>query len=128
MPCPHPTPIVPARPRRASRRAAVGGRIPLVVGLVCGAFDLTPAQIYGPSRGRARIAFARQVAMYVAHVWLGLSLSEVGRRFGRDRTTVAHACIVIEDRREDPVVDATLDVIESAAASWQDFVSECGRA
>ena len=112
------------RRRRQTARLA-GSRVQLVVGLVCSAYDLTPAQIYGGTRGRARVAFARQVAMYMAHVWLGLSLSEIGRRFGRDRTTVAHACNLVEDRRDDPIVDATLDVIETAAASWQELVPDC---
>src|SRR5204862_7137328 len=42
------------------------------------------------SRGRAKVALARQVAMYLAHVGCGLSLTETGRLFARDRTTVAH--------------------------------------
>lgn len=111
------------RIRRSKPLAA--GRVHVVVGLVCSVYNLTPAQIHRGSRGAARVAFARQVAMYVTHVWLGLSLSEVGRRFRRDRTTVAHACRVVEDRRDDPALDATLAVIESAAACWQDLARDC---
>lgn len=122
--------IVDGPMRRGARRLRTGylagGKIQLVVALVCSAYDLSPTQIFRPSRGAARIAFARQVAMYIAHVWLGLSLSEVGRRFGRDRTTVAHACGLVEDRRDDPIIDATLTVIESAATSWQDLSLDCG--
>ena len=47
------------------------------------------------SRGRANVALARQVAMYLAHVVCGMTLTDTGRLFGRDRTTVAHACSVI---------------------------------
>jgi chromosomal replication initiation ATPase DnaA len=112
--------------RRSQAGRLAGSKVHIVVGLVCSAYDLTPAQIYRGSRGAARIAFARQVAMYVAHVWLGLSLSEVGRRFGRDRTTVAHACGLVEDRRDDPLLDSTLNVIETAAGAWQDLSSDCG--
>jgi hypothetical protein len=43
------------------------------------------------TRGRAKVALARQVAMYLAHVVCGLTLTDTGRLFGRDRTTVAHA-------------------------------------
>jgi hypothetical protein len=64
-------------------------------------------------RGRAPVAFARQVAMYLAHVGLGLSLTRVGALFGRDRTTVAHGCAVVEDRREDPAFDRALGIVES---------------
>ncbi len=66
------------------------------------------------SRGRARVALARQVAMYLAHVACGLTLTDTGKLFGRDRTTVAHACGVIEDRRDDPLFDRALDLLEWA--------------
>ena len=74
--------------------------------------------LHGITRGRARIAFARQVAMYLAHVACRLSLTDTGRLFGRDRTTVAHACTVIEDRRDDPVFDRALDLLEWAVRSF----------
>jgi chromosomal replication initiation ATPase DnaA len=64
------------------------------------------------SRGRAKVALARQVAMYLAHVACGLTLTNTGKLFGRDRTTVAHACGVIEDRRDDPLFDRALDLLE----------------
>lgn len=67
-----------------------------------------------PSRCRAPVAQARQIAMYLTHVSFGVTLSEVGRVFGRDRTTASHACHVIEDRREDEVFDACLQRIEAA--------------
>ncbi len=66
------------------------------------------------SRCAARVAFARQVAMYLAHVVFGLTLTRVGYMFGRDRTTVAHGCAVVEDRRENPILDRALNVVESA--------------
>lgn len=48
-----------------------------------------------------RVAFARQVAMYLCHVAFELSLQRVANAFGRDRSTVAHACHLIEDKREE---------------------------
>jgi len=50
--------------------------------------------------------------MYLAHVALGLNYSDVGRAFGRDRTTAAHACRIVEDRRTDPGLDARLASLE----------------
>lgn len=75
-------------------------------------FGVNAADLSKPTRGRAHSAFARQVAMYLAHVGGGLNLTEVGRVFGRDRTTVAHACRVVEDRRDDPVLDHSLQLME----------------
>jgi hypothetical protein len=77
-------------------------------------FGIAGKDLRRATRGRARVALARQVAMYLAHVGCGLSLTETGRLFGRDRTTVAHACGVIEDRRDDPVFDRALDLLEWA--------------
>ncbi len=80
----------------------------------------TVAQVFGveggdlrrATRGRAKVARARQVAMYLAHIACGMSLTEVGRTFARDRTTVSHACGVIEDGRDDPTFDRVLELLE----------------
>lgn len=76
-----------------------------------------PAQAGGRTR---RAAFARQVAMYLAHVGLGVPMGEIGRAFGRDRTTVTHACHVIEDRRDDQGFDALLDRLEAAVTALRE--------
>ncbi len=75
-------------------------------------FGLTAPQISCATRGRANAALARQVAMYVTHVSCGMNLTDVGILFSRDRTTVSHACAVIEDRRDDPVFDRVLELLE----------------
>jgi len=77
-------------------------------------FGIAGMDLRRTTRGRAKVALARQVAMYLAHVGCGLSLTETGRLFSRDRTTVAHACGVIEDRRDDPLFDRVLDLLEWA--------------
>jgi hypothetical protein len=76
------------------------------------AFDIEPELLSFPSRGRARIALARQAAMYVAHVGLSLSLTQVGQLFDRDRTTVAHACAIVEQRRDDVAFDRAITLVE----------------
>jgi chromosomal replication initiation ATPase DnaA len=81
-------------------------------------FGVGYEELHGSTRGRARIAFARQVAMYLAHVACRLSFTDTGRLFGRDRTTVAHACSVVEDRRDDPVFDHALNLLEWAVHSF----------
>lgn len=75
-------------------------------------FGIGVGELGRATRGEAKVALARQVAMYLAHVGRGHSFTEVGRQFARDRTTVAHACGVIEDRRDDPVFDRTLELLE----------------
>ena len=85
----------------------------LIEQAVASVFGVEIADMLRPSRGRASIALARQVAMYLAHVVGRLRLSEVGRIFGRDRTTVAHACSVVENRRDEPGFNLTLDHLEA---------------
>jgi hypothetical protein len=80
-------------------------------------------ELRAPTRGSARTAFARQVAMYLAHVACGVSLTDVGILFARDRTTVAHACGVVEDKRDDPDLDCRLEHLERAVASLIDALS-----
>ncbi len=87
--------------------------------MVAAALDIRVTEMRARNRGRADVALARQTAMYLAHVQFGLSLSQVGRTFGRDRTTVAHACARVEDCRDDPRFERILACLESALDSWQ---------
>jgi hypothetical protein len=75
-------------------------------------FDVDAELLSFPTRGRARTALARQVAMYVAHVGMSFSLTQVGQLFDRDRTTVAHACEVVEQRRDDVAFDRAIELLE----------------
>jgi hypothetical protein len=72
------------------------------------------------SRGRARVALARQMAMYLAHVAGRVSQNEVARAFCRDRATVRHACAVIEDRRDDPRFDRLVGLLEEIVKRMAD--------
>jgi len=71
-------------------------------------------EMLGRDRGEADVAQARQIAMYLMHVSYGRHYAEVGRFFGRDRTTVSHACALVEELREDTAIDRQLDALELA--------------
>ncbi len=112
---------LPQRPRRrrrwrASHRNRTAQACWLMEEAVAAAFAVPVAEVRAPSRCTADVAFARQSAMYLAHVALGLSCNKVGRMFHRDRTTAAHACLMVEERRDDPAVDRMLDMLESVCA------------
>ncbi len=93
---------------------------PSLEAVVARAFHLPPADLHAPTR-RADVALARQVAIYVAHVGLAETLTAAGRRFGRDRSTAAHACRRVEDRRDDPHFDGLVAGIEAAVAASRDL-------
>ncbi|MFT2211381.1 helix-turn-helix domain-containing protein [Rhizobium giardinii] len=59
----------------------------------------------------------RQISMYVCHVVLQISLTDIGYAFRRDRTTVSHACHVVEDRRDDPAFDDFIASVERVVTS-----------
>lgn len=82
-------------------------------------FGISLTQMNANTRLGANVAFARQIAMYIAHVRLTLTLSDVGRVFGRDRTTVGHACRLVEDRRDDPDIDFLVECVERSVDEWQ---------
>lgn len=89
---------VPFRQRRLRRR--IDAEALAVISLVADRSGVEVADLVRSSRGPAHIAAARQLAMYLINVKLGRTMTEIGALFGRDRTTVSHACRLIEDRRE----------------------------
>lgn len=111
--------------------AASGGRhtceVDLVISVVTSVFRIDAARLFAKRRGKAPVALARQVAMYVVHICCGKSFTEVGEIFGRDRTTVSYACQIVEDKREDPDVDWLLDLIECSVAKFVRYAEEAGR-
>jgi hypothetical protein len=99
--------------RAPSVSAKTGQRLCDLTAIATAAVFAVPVgEIAAATRRSSDIALARQSAMYLSHVAFGLSLSEVGRGFGRDRTTAAHACRLVEERRDDPTFDAVLGGLE----------------
>lgn len=84
-----------------------------VISCVACDFSLDAVDFVAPTRGSPGVAFARQVAMYLVHTGFGLSFETIGRAFDRDRTTVSHACRVVEDHRDDVRIDCRLAALES---------------
>jgi chromosomal replication initiation ATPase DnaA len=87
----------------------------LAVLLVADALQLKLSDILAVTRGSPADAHARQAAMYLAHVALGISLTAIGRFFARDHSTVAHGCRCVEDRRDDPAFDTMIAELALAA-------------
>lgn len=80
--------------------------------VVCEAHGVTHAELKADHRGDARLSLCRQTAIYLAHVVGQLSLNELAGLFGRDRSTISHACINVEDRRDSPAFDVQLNYLE----------------
>jgi chromosomal replication initiation ATPase DnaA len=87
--------------KRSGRALLRDRRAARIIDLVAAAHAVTPAEVLSRRRCSTEVAVARQLSMYLVHTLLGRNYQEVGVLFGRDRTTVSHACARTEDRRED---------------------------
>lgn len=77
--------------------------------VVASQFDITIEDMVSKKRSR-KIAYPRQIAMYLCREITGSSLPQIGRFFGgRDHTTVLHACDKINKKKgTDTKLNATL--------------------
>ena len=85
----------------------------IVIAAVSLEFGLTELNLTSPRKQSTRIRFARQVAMYLVHVVYELNHTHIANLFHKDRSTVSHACKVIEDSRDDHVFDRKLIRLEN---------------
>ncbi|HWC27827.1 MAG TPA: chromosomal replication initiator protein DnaA [Solirubrobacteraceae bacterium] len=109
----YPTPKAPARREPPT--------IDRVQELTCAAFDVSRDELVSASRSR-RIAWARQVAMYLARRLTGETLPAIGERFGgRNHTTVMYACRKADERlASDPAAQALVHDLERRLAEPPD--------
>ncbi|MEX0955415.1 MAG: helix-turn-helix domain-containing protein [Rhizobiaceae bacterium] len=110
-----------AQVRQRGREAHIIGACDCVIDLAAAFYNLPSRELRRTGRGTDEIARVRQIAMYVAHVVLGLTMTDIGRGFGRDRTTVMHACHLVEDLRDDRDFDQIIARTENiVAAAFRD--------
>ena len=120
--------VVDAQPFRCPQKAVDRATVRRMIEVtVAAALDLPVEELSAKTRRTAPVAFARQISMYCAHVGFGWSLTEAGTVFDRDRTTAAHACRVVEDRRDDKRIDALLQQVEETLHLWLSAVEGCRR-
>ena len=89
-------------------------RAVLAMSLAGYALDVPLSRVEEDGRDSS-VAFARQVAMYLANTALGMSLARIAAAFGRDRSTVAYACRHIEDMRDNSRFDTWIEALARSA-------------
>lgn len=107
-------------PMLVRKVALPGRRRSLGLRSVCNAVRMVAGEMLtltGPRAAFERdrcfaVAHVQQIAMYVCHVALQLTMTDVARGFGRDRTTVGYACAKVEDRRDDRAFDDLVGAVE----------------
>ncbi len=84
-----------------------------IVDIVADHFKLTPQEIYSKNRSN-KIAYPRQIAMYMCRKYLNMSLVDVGKAIGdKDHTTVMHAVKKIEEdmAKNDVSLQNVMDIL-----------------
>ena len=106
-------------PRACARRETP--TIERVQELTCAAFEVSREELLSSARN-SRLAWARQVAMYLARRHTGASLPAIGERFGgRNHTTVMYACRRAGERlAADPAAQALVHDLERRLADPRD--------
>ncbi|MFC6487560.1 helix-turn-helix domain-containing protein [Nitratireductor sp. GCM10026969] len=114
-----PAPLADGPPRRLSPVSdeRVADICDCVIDIVAALFNVSGRALRRPGKSPTHVARVRQLGMYAAHVVLGLTMAEIGRGFGRDRTTVLHACHLIEDMRDDEDFDRIVVMTERVTAA-----------
>ncbi len=87
-------------------------RVRTILDVVAEHFNVSLIDLVSPRRN-AKITFARQIAMYLAHRVTDRSLPEIGRAIGgRDHTTVLHGVRKITAQiKTDPAIAADVEAL-----------------
>lgn len=103
-------------------------RTQLITVAVALEFGIPHKEILTKTKGTSRVAFGRQLCMYLLNIVYDVNVTRVGRAFSRDRSTASHACQVIEEMREDPVLDRKIQGLETflKMAPYPETHMECG--
>jgi chromosomal replication initiation ATPase DnaA len=89
-------------------------RAGLAQAIVMQVYAVTAGEMRAPTRGRPRAARARQIAVHLARSVFQMSHKQLAAEFGRDRSTICHACNLIDRLREaDDEFDSTLRWLEA---------------
>lgn len=113
-------PVKLARHRRGRPRVPVSERSLAqcrAAGRLVAELCRADVQMPTPCAEAQTITHVRQVGMYIAHVILSIPYGTIAIAFGKDRTTVAHACRVVEERRDAQEYDRFIEFCERCVSA-----------
>jgi chromosomal replication initiation ATPase DnaA len=88
-------------------------RAGLAQALAAYVYGVAITDVRASTRGKSKVALARQVAMYLCHAVFRLDAKELAETFGRDDSTTRYALRQITDMRNDAEFDRTIIYLES---------------
>lgn len=89
----------------------------LVLKLVSTLEQVSQQELTSSSRGRSNVCLARQMSMYLIHTVFSVPYHRVAVFLKRDRTTISHACKLVEDLRDNEEFDKRLETMENLLVS-----------
>jgi len=95
----------------AKKKNVQSRRVGLAQAVVASAFGVALEEMHTRTRTKPAQE-ARQLATYLARVVFDISLRELARETGRSPGTAFYACKQVENRREKPEFDRTVDFLE----------------
>ena len=101
--------LASAHDRKSSRQLAAQ----FVNQMIAAAFEISGERLLHNDRGVVRINRPRQISMYLMNTALSLKFTEIAEFYDKDRTTVSHACKVIEELRDDVEFDDRISEFEN---------------
>lgn len=93
------------------RKTPLSTQIGLAQAVAASAYGVALREMHSRSR-KLQAQQARQLATYLARVVFEMGLRELACETGRSPGTVFHACKQVENRREKPDFDRTVDFLE----------------
>lgn len=88
-----------------------------LIDMMAALFNVSGRQLRSPKRDSKDVARVRQIGMYIARVTLCLNIRLIADGFARDKSTVTHACHLIEDLRDDEEFDIIITRVEAVVSA-----------
>ena len=85
-------------------------------------FNMNALDLLDPARGGRKAAFARQLAIHLAHIVAGRRHDAVGREIWRNRSTASHHFEQVENLRDEPEFDEFLTLLEVRFAHYLNWM------
>ena len=85
--------------------------------MIAAAYEISGERLLIRDRGVVKVNRPRQISMYLMNTVLSFKFTEIAEFYDKDRTTVSHACGVIEELRDNPRFDRRMCEFENTINS-----------
>lgn len=91
--------------------------------MIAAAYEISGERLLRRDRGVIKVNRPRQISMYLMNTALSLKFTEIAEFYDKDRTTVSHACRVIEEMRDNVEFDMRILEFENTINTALQLIS-----